>query len=400
MIKYFARTFTAALLVLCASGSVYAQQATGTSGTTCTQSGSVVTCNTSTTFSLPSGVALQPGASGSTFSFAGAAVVGPACTGLTATPPSVQPNTPTNIALTVAGCPSGVSYTWASPVTQLNSFTVGTNLTTAVSQPYSVTVCFDANPNACNTYNTTVTLIGGTPALAGCTITPSTTTVAVNATPTLSASCTAGIGATYGVTYQWSKNGTPISGATNANYTLTTTDTAVASTTLNMSVAISNNLPSSLSPTSTVNVTGIQTNFCPGGQSHNATIMASEIYAKIYSSNLIGNTTHWVIRVPVGTSDTTFGRQLAQLSWAEAPSNQRAGRKISISKNLCDYTASAGTTYLLTSSSNTGARSIYINDPSAPVGLTNMTTGTWYINVTNTSCPANGSCQALVEWLN
>lgn len=123
-----------------------------------------------------------------------------------------------------------------------------------------------------------------------------------------------------------------------------------------------------------------------------AVINASETYKKISSSGLVGNAT-WVIRLNVDAS--TAGKLPVQLSWAEATGQQRAGRKISIARAPCDYTPSANA-YLLTSTSNTGARQISLQT----VGPVSLSAGTWYINVQNVSCPVGGRCDALVEWVN
>jgi len=123
-----------------------------------------------------------------------------------------------------------------------------------------------------------------------------------------------------------------------------------------------------------------------------AVINASETYKKISSSGLVGNAT-WVIRLNVDAS--TAGKLPVKLSWAEATGQQRAGRKISIARAPCDYTPSANA-YLLTSTSNTGARQISLQT----VGPVSLSAGTWYINVQNVSCPVGGRCDALVEWVN
>lgn len=123
-----------------------------------------------------------------------------------------------------------------------------------------------------------------------------------------------------------------------------------------------------------------------------AVLNASQTYAKISSSGMVGNAT-WVVQLNVDAS--TAGKMPAQMSWAEKAGEQRVGRKISISKTPCDYTASANA-YLLTSTSNTGARQIALQTP----GPVSLSAGTWYINVQNVSAPATGNSNALLEWLN
>jgi hypothetical protein len=407
MIKRLATVFTTSLVLALLGPTNAHAQASGNSGTTCTQSGQQVTCTTTTVFNMPSGVNLQSGSGLNQITFTGTAIVGPACTGLSAAPNVVTANQQTTVILSVSGCPNGVNYAWASPVAQVNNPVTSHALTLASgSQLYSVVVCFDANASACSTYQTTVSVQSqSTPNLSGCLVTPSASSLVQGTTGTVTASCTQGTGqAGYGVTYQWTRNGTDIAGATGSSYTITSTDTA-ATGNLIMGVRIGNNAPSTAAPSTTIVVTsptsgGGGQNFCPGGQAANTFINASETYRKIYSTNLIGSNTHWVVRIPVTAGDTTLNRLVAQLNFGEAPSNQRSFRKVSLSKNLCDYTNNPGTTYLITSNSNSGSLEFRINESTRQNYPVELTTGTWYFNVQNTSCASGQRCDALLEWLN
>lgn len=144
-------------------------------------------------------------------------------------------------------------------------------------------------------------------------------------------------------------------------------------------------------------------NYCPPNQRITQTINASETYKKISSTGLVGTTTmQWVVKLVVEEGDTTVGKNLARLSWAEASGQQRVFRTISISKNMCDYTHTPGTTFLLTKASNSGSRQIAINDNMAVQGgaSANLTPGTWYINFKNISVREGTLGDGLLEWVN
>lgn len=408
MMNLMTRALALVCLGLCV-GTASAQTAAGTSTTTCSQNGTVLTCTTSTTVTLPSGVNLTPASGVTQFGLTGSAS-GPSCTGVTANPSSVAAGGLTAVAL-VTSCPSGnYTYTWASPVSSSTSTaSIIPNLSAGTpSATYSVTVCFAANANACNTYSTTVTLIAATPTLSGCVVTPSTTTVNQGTTPILSATCSAGTGSGSGVSYAWKKNGSSIAGATLPTYQLTVTDTASAGT-ATYSVDISNNAPSTAQASAIVTVQSVVlggTDYCPNTPVR-TTINAGSSVTGLVSSDYVGSFSagdNFVIQLDVAGSDTTLGRQLAYLNFSDAGSN-RGGRYVTISQNKCDYTSSAQwvTSNFLgqTTPQNAASKTVGLNDAnsSAPVKLT---TGRWFINVQNVVgyCPSNYSCNIVLNWSN
>ena len=131
-------------------------------------------------------------------------------------------------------------------------------------------------------------------------------------------------------------------------------------------------------------------------------------YRKTYSTSTLadashdqyrlkGNNTIWSVPLIVNAGDTTAGKLVAQLNFGEAPASQRAFRKVVISKSACDMSQSAGN-FVIATQSNSGSVEITINDASRGKPVT-LTTGQYYINFQNTSCPTDQYCDALVEWL-
>ena len=404
------RALALVCIAMCAA-TVSAQTATGTSGTTCVQNGTVLTCTTSTTVTLPSGVSLTPATGATQFGLVGSGPTGPACTAFTASPSTVTPGVATAILLSVA-CPAGsYTYSWASPVVATGaSTTTALTLAANTSQAYSVTVCLASNANACNTYSTTVTTTGGTtPTLSSCAISPPSATVNQGATTQLTASCATGTGAGSGVTYQWTRNGSTIAGAQSQSYQLTSTDTASTGT-FTYGVTINNNAPSQATPTAsvTVNPVVVVNDGCPNVPVR-ATIEASSPYAHLYTSDFIGSFTagdNFVVQLNVSGADSTAGRYLAQVTFADFGAT-RGGRYVTVSQNKCDYTANAkwvsayNTATGVATPQNSAAKSVSLNEPSSGANI-KLTPGTWYINVQNVvgSCPSNVSCHAIVEWYN
>lgn len=413
MIKFLVRALALAAVSLSSVCSI-AQTATGTSTTSCTQSGSVMTCTTSTSVALPSGVNLTSGSGLTQFGLSGGPV-GPACSPLTANPTTVPSGGATSVALTVT-CPVGTTYTytWASPVVPAvgtNTATHFPNLSVGVpSQVYGVTVCLASNASACSTYTTTVTLTGGTPALSGCSVSPSSTSVVQGGTTTLNASCQQGTGSGSGANYVWSRNGTQVANGASASYALTASDTASIGS-YTYTVAITNNAPSSASPSAAVTVTAPSnfTDFCPSTPIR-ATIEASSPYSRVISSDYVGTFTagdNFVIQLNVAANDTTAGAVPAVMNFSDIGTN-RGGRYVTVSKSKCDYRVPSVDTnwvsgYFLGAPipQNAASKSFGLNDANSP-GAIKLTTGTWYINIQNVvgQCPSNVSCHVVVDWDN
>lgn len=387
----------------------FAQSATGTSGTTCTQSGTVLTCTTSTIVTLPSGVNLTSASGVTQFGLTGTGPTGPACTGLTASPSSVAAGGGTAVLLVVS-CPTGsYTYVWtggnASSSTGSSASDVPNLSASNTSQLYTVNVCLASNASACSAYQTTVTLISSTPALSSCTVSPSSTSVVQGGSTTLNASCATGTGSGSGVQYVWTRNGTQV--GTGPSYTLTTNDTATAGS-YTYSVAISNNAPSNANASSSVTVTAVvgSNDYCPNVPVRTF-IDASSPYSRVISSDFVGSFTagdNFVIRLNVTGSDTTLGRQAVLLNFSDIGSN-RGGRYVTISQSKCDFTSGAKwvSGYLngTATPQNAASKTISLNDAGTAAQL-RLTTGTWYINVQNVvgSCPSNVSCHVVVDWAN
>lgn len=383
------------------SGMAAAQSATGTSTTNCTQSGTTVTCATTTTIQLPSNVNLTSGSGLTSFSLASGVQ--------TPTAPSSCSITPNNSTVSVGATPTltvncavgsgGYTFAWSK-----NGASVGTN-----SQSYALSAADTASVGT-TTYLVSISnSVGSTSAAtsvtvqsisisapSSCSITPAGSTVSAGATPTFSVTCGGGAVSTYA----WTRNGGAV-GVNASTYTATPSETAAAGT-ATYAVTASNSAGST-SASTTLTVTAAPAssqNFCPGGQSHNATLNAGSTYARLDSTNLIGTNSHYVVRLDVPTSGaSTVGRLPVLFSHIEAPSSQRAFRAVSISKNLCDYAAS-DSTYVIATQSAGGSREITVDDLRA--GLPNLTVGTWYINVKNTTgaCPSNQFCNVALEWSN
>ncbi len=395
---------------LCVTNSI-GQTASGTSTTSCTQNGTVMTCTTATTVNLPSGVNLQSGSGLGQFGLSGTSS-GPACTSLSASPSAVAAGGGTTVVLSVA-CPSGsYTYAWASPAAPASgaATTDTPNLSAQTpSQDYSVTVCLAAAPTSCNTYTTSVVLLGGTSSLSSCSVSPSSTSVSTGATPVLNATClpAAATGANSGVTYAWKRNGSTISGANGASYQLTTSDTSAAGSST-YQVTVANNAPSTQSASSTVTVTASQsgTDYCPTIPVRD-TFSASSAYTRFKSTDYVTNFLageNFVIKLDVTAGDSTAFTQNALMNFSDLGST-RGGRYVTISQNKCDFTSTAKwvSGYFLGSpiAQNSASKQISLNNPSgtAPIALT---TGTWYINIKNVigSCPSNTSCHVVLDWSN
>lgn len=385
-----------------------AVSASGNSGTTCTQSGTTLVCTTTTTLSLPSGTNL------SGMSLPQSIATGPACTSLSVSPAVLSSGVATPVALTVTGCPTSSAYTysWGSPVTQVNAASTSYTAVLSASTPslsFSVQVCFQANPSACSTYTASVIVSAPIPALSGCFVSASATSVTVGASPVLSASCSSGTGAGSGVSYQWSKNSNAIAGAVSSSYTLSaSSDTATVGTNT-YSVQINNSLPSNASASASITTTAAvaaPTDYCSGTPVR-LTINAAEPYRKIYTSDYVGTFTagnDFVIQFDVTSADSTASRFLAGIEFADFGAS-RGGRYATFSQNKCDYTSTAQWItpyYSGTKLAVNAGRATVVLGPDTRSADVRLTPGRWYLNIQNVvgACPSNISCHAVVEWAN
>ena len=397
---------------VCIAAVAQTPSASGKSDTTCVQTDALtLTCSTTTKLTLPAGVNLA------NMSLPAGTAAGPACSTLTASPSTQIPsNTPTTIALSVNGCPTSSTYTyaWASPVSANVTGSATTSVVTLSpsipSQLFSVTVCFSANPGACNTYNTTVSVVPTVviPALVGCAVTPATSSVLIGANTLLSATCTQGTVSGSGVTYQWYRNQAAISGATNSTYSVSAADTAVAGNS-NYTVQIANSAPSSTSASATVTATppvvGV-IDYCPSVPAR-LTFNASEPYRKIYSSDY-GSTPpggYFVVAINVTANDSTAGRYLAEVGYSDFGAT-RSGRYVTLSKSKCDFTESAQWISVnvggVKLADNAGGGTVAMGSETRAASA-RLTPGVWYLNVQNApgACPSYvSSCDAVIGWAN
>lgn len=119
------------------------------------------------------------------------------------------------------------------------------------------------------------------------------------------------------------------------------------------------------------------------------------VYKQVMSSNLIGTTNTYVVRLDVGASATTVGMSTAVVSHTEGIASQRAFRSLVLSRCAGDMTSAASVPLSINS---VGASiDLSINDPGR--GVPNLTTGTWYLNVKNIACTANTRCDVFIDWL-
>ncbi|MCC7069227.1 MAG: hypothetical protein IT523_12380 [Burkholderiales bacterium] len=384
-----------------------AQPATGQSATNCQQTGNQLVCTTTTTLTLPAGTNLNgmslPAANG-----------GPCSPTMIVAPQTIPYDTPTTISLAVTGCPSsGYTFNWAPPVTS-NATTAQIPVTLTSTRPaqnFTVNVCPATNQATCQTItgavSATTTTGPSVAPLTGCTISPTSPSVIVGGSLTLTASCTTGTAAGSGATYQWTRNGTNIPGATAANYVLTATDVATPGA-YNFGVSISNAAPSNQSPTTTVTVAPASNanDSCPAYPVR-LTINASEPNRTIYTSQVTPNFTagdDFVIQINVTANDTTIGRALAGISFSDFGAN-RGGRWATVSQNKCDYTDNAQwiTTNFLGEKypENAGSATVTLGADTRPTPV-HLTPGVWYLNIKNVvgSCPSNQSCHSVIQWSN
>ena len=394
------KLFTSAMLlagITLYAGGINAQSASGTTPAACTQSGQTVTCTTTSTFNLPSGVNLQGQSSGSVFTLASGVVTPVAPSGCTVTPASQSAPIGSSPTLSVACSFGSGSYTfqWTKNGSDISgatrqTYTLSPSADTAVanSSSYSVVVENSAGRNIAVGATVVVSSLSVT-APTSCSVTPSTVSVSVGASQTLSAGCAGG---TSPFSYTWYRGGVPIGGATSSTYTLTSADTSTAGS-QTYRVEISNSA-ATVSASSTVNVASVLA--CSNSGTVNSIIDTSVVYKQVASTNLRGTANTYIVRLDVGANTSTSGRLTALISHTEDNGSQRAFRTLVLSRCAGDMTSSAAVP--LSVNAITGQAEVSLND--AGRGVPNLTTGTWYVNVQNVGCPAGARCDLLLDWLN
>jgi len=251
--------------------------------------------------------------------------------------------------------------------------------------------------------------VGPTPALSGCSITPAAPSVPQGSTKTLSVSCAAGTGSGSGVTYSWARNGNPIAGAYQSTYQVTSGETSLPGQSV-YAVTVSNNVPSQAVVVTTLTITPVITvvDYCPASPVRSV-IEASSPYSHLYTSDFVGSFVsgdNFVIQLNVSTADSTVGRYLAQITYADFGAS-RGGRLVTVSQNKCDYTSTAKwvSSYNYVTGTalpqNGGSKSVSLNEPTSTATI-KLTPGVWYINIQDAPgyCPVNVSCHAILEWYN
>jgi hypothetical protein len=410
LLKNASRLLALAPLALLCIGVSAAQSSTGSSGTTCTQSGTEVTCTTVTKYTLPSGVSLQSGAVGAgNFQLVGAGT--PGCSGLGATPQTVVENQATNVSLSIAGCAANSIFTWQAPAAASSTASSSHQLTltaTNTSQSYAVQVCLPGATTSpgCQTYGATVGLTGATPPLQGCTVSPSSTSISTTGSTNLSVSCAQGTGANSGVTYQWRRDGQNIVGQTSSTHAVT--GSALAAGVYVYTVSLTNNASQTpvISASSAVTITnssgGGSFALCPSGMTTPAaTIRVQDGYKTWISTDFRqhpGSTPYVIaIDVPEFASWPAGVDFDARLNYSQYSGS--SARQVSISRTPCDFSSQIP---------DDGSRFVAFNyNPSlsAPYRGATLTSGRWYVNlrstplsVTDRTCPADVSCSMNIQY--
>jgi hypothetical protein len=378
------------------SSGVSAQSASATSPAVCTQSGQTVTCTTTTTFNVPTGLNLQAQTGGSSFSLSSGTpiVVGPANCNVTPANASVSIGSSPTLGVTCGVGSGNYTFQWSKSTVSIagatgSTYTLSPNTDTAVANvsAYGVTVTNSGGSALATAANITVST-QSVIAPSACNVTPASATVSVGGIQTLSASC--GLG-TLPFSYAWFKNNTQIAGANSSSYTLTSADTASAGA-QNYRVDVTNTAGTGTANSAvTVNAAPV----CSNNGTVNSIIDVNVGYKQVGSSNLFGTGNTYIVRLDVSASATTVGGLTALISHTEGIGSQRAFRSLVLSPCAGDFTSPAAIP--LSISSVGTSIDLSINDPGR--GVPNLTTGTWYVNVRNTACTANTRCDTLIDWL-
>ncbi len=372
-------------------------QANGASSTTCTQSGTTVTCSATTVFSIPASVNLQSGNGQSTFVLAGAASNGaPTCSGgLVASPSTVSANTSTAIALTLNGCPtSGVTYAWAAPaVPATNPANAGATHTLGLaagsSQLYGVDVCSATNAQLCTNYTTSVSAASviTPPALAGCSITGPTGAVSIGSSPVLSAQCSQGTI----TSYQWRLNGNDAaSPSTGSSYSVPATATTSGATLAYSVVLTSAN--GSANPAATVSVATQSQTSCSTFGTPGSNINYGSNYVALNGITMGGAGATYIVSYVVGANDSSVGKSyLPGYGGTNSPVTAFSYRTVAVSTCPNDFTSSNA---VIVASENYDFSIQFTTERTrAGTGIAYVQPGrTYYINIRNDNCPSGQIC--------
>jgi hypothetical protein len=309
--------------------------------------------------------------------------------------------------LSISGCTAGSTYAWQTPAadTGLSTSSAPVTLnTTNTTQQLSVRVCLAGATAApgCQTYSTTVSLVGQVPALSGCSISPAgTSVISTSNSATLSASCTQGTGVGSGVAYRWFRNNVELTTETGSSVTASGAALG-AGTSNNYTVQITNattTTPVSLSAT-------VQVQSGSGGVDWSACgnvtaparsfIVGTTTLTQWYSSGHPGSTPY-VVQVDVPANPTSLPD--TQIYFAFGPYSGSGNRQLAISQTPCSFTnlfpLAGGTTLNI---------SVDPNIMPSPRGVI-LTPGRWYFSFrstpstgSNITCGANQTCAMNMQW--
>jgi hypothetical protein len=391
---------TASLLFVVAPTGVQSQNAQGTSTTTCTQSGNSLTCATTTTVALPSGVNLQSQTSGASFTLTGNSNPNvPSCSALNATPnPVTAANTDVGLA---AICVAGTyDYFWngSSTPSPSSSFTVTAPFANSTAaQTFSVAVCSSGViPSSGNCANLARQVTFSLPvAPSGCSVSPSSSTAAAGASVTLTASCSSG----NPTGFAWTKDGQAVSGSGSQISNIAFAAGSTSPSTTTYAVIASNGVGSAPAVSTTVNrALGGGINYCGSGALTNY-IMSMGAAATIDTSGQAG-TTEVSIALQVPSTTTTAGRTTGypNISFVETPSGVADIKEVTISRNRCDFTNPEFWIARAADQASTSRSRIYLNDPNRTgFGLLKIdSSSVWYLNIRNLTC--QGVCNTRVGY--
>lgn len=361
---------------------VNAQTAAASIPANCTQSGTTVTCTTTTTFTIPSTVNLVAQTSGSSFSYT-TGTNSIVCSGLTASPTSVTAVN-SNVLLT-ANCTGSYAYFWNQstvPTTSSSTNVTTPSSTGAYPASYRVDVCPAGSTTvtaSCVTYNVQVSYSATVTQPSGCSISPASPTLAVGASQQFTVSCTGGSPAT---TWSWTKNNPTgsLGNAATSNADIPF-PTGGNTSPVTYSVTVGNSA-GSVTLSTTANLQSNVTNYCSRSVP-DVTVPDSSV-AGFYDIPMIGADTYTIKLTISDTQNTTGASFLPSIGIIESPSANIAFKHATISKNPCDFTGTAQTIMYW---EQTGGRLVTLNDPNrVGSGYARLSTGTWYVNIKNLDC--------------